>query len=63
MAEALVTASGAKGRRLRRFTRDLPQFRRQLLEGLPIGGPLEQVPSWVRFQEDLTTALTPLRKV
>ena len=62
LAEALITASGAKGRRLRRFTRDLPQFRRQLLEDLPTGGPLEQVPSWVRFQEDLATALTTLRK-
>jgi hypothetical protein len=62
LTKALVAASGASGRRLRRLQRDLPQFRRQLLEDLPTGGPLEQVPSWVRFQEDLATALTTLRK-
>ena len=61
LAEALIVASGASGRRLRRFERDLPQIHRQLLEGLPPGGLLEQVPSWVRFRDELETELNTLQ--
>ena len=60
LGKALIAASGTSGRRRRRFERDLPQFRRQLLENLPIGELLEQVPSWVRFREQLATALSKL---
>ena len=54
---ALLAASGASGRRLRRVQRDLFQLRRLLLEDLPVGGLLEQVPSWVRFRDDLRDAM------
>ena len=60
LAEALAIASGASGRRLQRLQRDLPQVRYQLLENLPVGGFLEQVPSWVRFRHDLQKALHEL---
>jgi hypothetical protein len=56
--DALMIASRKSGRRLRRFERDIPALRRQLLQDLPAGGPLEQVPSWVRFRKDLLAALT-----
>ena len=58
--QALETASRTRGRRLRIFRRDLPHYCRQLLDGLPITGPLEQVPSWVRFRDDLIKSLTTL---
>ena len=60
LAEALAIASGASGRRLRRLQRDLPQVRYQLLENLPVGGLLKQVPSWVRIRDDLRKALHEL---
>ena len=56
--EALIAASGTSGRRLRNFRRDLPRLRHRLLEDLPIGSLMEQVPSWVRFRDNLATALT-----
>ena len=56
--QALMAASGKSGRRLRRFERDIPALRFQLLQDLPAGGPLEQVPSWVRFRDNLLSALT-----
>lgn len=60
LLQALVAASGKTGRRLRRFERDIPKLRHQLLEDLPIGGDLEQVPSWVRFRDDLSAALASM---
>jgi hypothetical protein len=58
LEQALITASGVRGRRLRNFRRDIPHLRRMLLEELPVGGLLAQVPSWVRFRNDLLAALT-----
>ena len=58
LERALVTASGTSGRRLRKFRRDLPYMRYRLLEGLPVGGPLNHVSSWRRFRDDLLMALT-----
>ena len=58
LQQALITANGASGRRLQKFRRDLPRLRHQLLNDLPVGGMLEQVPSWMRFRSDLSTALT-----
>ena len=54
LAEALVAASGTTGRKRKRFIEAIPSLRHQLLQDLPIGGPLEQVPSWVRFRNDLS---------
>ena len=57
---ALLNASDERGRRRKVVQRRLPQLRRQLLENLPVGGPLEQVPSWVRFRDDTVAALQAL---
>lgn len=58
LERALILANGGTGRRLRKFRRDIPHLRRLLLEELPAGGLLEQVPSWARFRDDLLSALT-----
>lgn len=55
--KALISASGLSGRHLRRFERDMPALRHQLLQDLPVDGPLEQVPSWLRFRDDLLANL------
>ena len=60
LERALTIASGATGRRLKRRQRDLPRVRNQLLENLPVEGFLEQLPSWVRFRDDLQKALHEL---
>lgn len=52
LAESLLAASEATGRRRQRIRRDFSRFRRQLLANLPTGGPLEQLPSWRRFRDD-----------
>ena len=57
LADALLAASEATGRRRRRIQRDFTRFRRQLLVNLPIGGPLEQLPSWRRFRDDTLCAI------
>ena len=57
LQQALLTASETSGRRRQKFSRDFPHVRRRLLEELPVGGLLEQVPSWLRFRDDLKTAL------
>ena len=55
---ALIAASQTSGRRRRRFERDLPQMRHQLLENLSPGEVLERVPSWSRFRNELVSALS-----
>ena len=60
LATALLDASETRGRRREDTRRDLPSLRRYLLENLPVGGPLEQLPSWVRFRDDTVTALQAL---
>ena len=57
LAEALITASGTTGRKRKAFVGAIPTLRHQLLEELPVGGPLEHVPSWVRFRDDLQAVL------
>ena len=57
LAQALLAASETSGRRRKKFNRDIPHMRRLLLGHLPVGGLLEQVPSWVRFRDDLKSAL------
>lgn len=59
--QALLSASSARGRRRRkRFESEWEHYRNRLLENLPVGGPLEQVPSWVRFRNDTAAALRQL---
>ncbi len=57
---ALLEASEKSGRRRRNAQRGFPGFRRQLLQNLPVGGPLEQVASWARFRDDTIAALRGL---
>ena len=60
LESALMRASGERGRRRREVQRELPELRRQLLENLRIGGPLEQLESWARFRDDTIAALQQL---
>lgn len=60
LRSAMLTAAEVQGRKRRSMNRRLPELRRQLLESLPIGGSLEQVPSWVRFRDDTVAALRRL---
>ena len=57
LRDALLTASGNRGRRRRRFDREYPRLRRRLLQDLPIGGELERLESWSRFRDDTIRAL------
>ena len=54
LREVLLSAGGPRGvRRRKRFVAGFGGLRRQLMENLPLGGPLEQVPAWVRFRNDV----------
>lgn len=57
---ALETASGARGRRLRRFKRDFGGQRRRLLEGLDHGGPVSQLSAWRALESSVEAALAEL---
>ena len=57
LRDALLTASGNRGRRRRRFAREFPRLRRRLLQDLPIGGELERLESWTRFRDDTVDAV------
>lgn len=46
LVEALATASGLSGRRLKKFKRDFPAHRAQLLTMLDRKGPVKQLSSW-----------------
>lgn len=48
---ALMTASGHSGHRLRKFRSRFGQQRRILLEQLPTGGALDEVPAWSRLEQ------------
>jgi hypothetical protein len=63
LQETLAIACEQRGRRLARFKRDFPTHRRLLLERLPIGGPLEQVPAWLQLREDIRMAIEALREL
>ncbi len=61
--QALLAACVPRGRRRRkRFESQWEHYRNRLLDNLPIGGPLEQVPSWVRFRDDTVAALQELSR-
>ena len=61
LQSVLLTAGDVQGRRRRKLEQRFPRIRNQLLENLPVGGPLEQLPSWVRFRDDTIAALQQLR--
>ena len=50
LRKAVADASGKTGRRLRTVRKSFSQHRRILLEQLPVGGALEQVPAWRRLE-------------
>ena len=62
LQDSMETASGQSGRRLARIRRDFPQHRRILLENLPVGGYLEQAPSWCRIRDDTAAALKEIQE-
>ena len=57
LRSAIIARAEVQGRRRRALTKRLPNMRDQLLETLPVGGPLEQLPSWTRFRDDTLAAL------
>ena len=58
LREVLLSAGGPRGvRRRKRFIAGFAGFRRQLTESLPLGGPLDQVPAWARFRDDVATVV------
>ena len=57
---ALLRASESRGRRRHKDRRVFSDLRHQLLQNLPPGGPLEQVPSWARFRDDTIAAVQSL---
>lgn len=60
LQQALITSSGAMGRRLERLRADFALHRKLLLLRLPIVGPLTQVPSWGRMRTDLEQTIEKL---
>lgn len=60
LQRALETASGARGRRLRRFQRDFGGQRRRLLEGLDHGGPVSQLSAWRDLEASVASAVARL---
>ena len=59
LKDVLLKAGAPRGaRRRKKFAADFGGFRRQLVENLPVGGPLEQVAAWVRFREHVAAAAT-----
>lgn len=57
LREALERASGAMGRRLKRFRRDFPAHRRRLLEELDHHGPVSQLSAWQNFESDVASVV------
>lgn len=54
LENALVAASGFRGSRLRKFRRRFGRQRQILLEQLPVGGALDQVPAWRRLKDSVS---------
>lgn len=59
---ALLQARANRGRRRLKDRLEFPTLRRQLLESLPPGGPLEHAPSWARFRDDTIAAVQLLER-
>lgn len=60
LRHALELASGASGRRLRRFKRDFPVQRRRLLEAVSHEGPVRQLSAWQALERDVADAVDRL---
>ena len=59
LREALFRAGDPSGvRRRKKFNAGIPGLRRQLIETLPIGGALEQLPAWVRFRDSVAAMVS-----
>lgn len=62
LKEVLFRAGSPKGKRREKdFKGRFGEHRRQLIENLPVGGPLERLDSWVQFRDDTIAALRALR--
>lgn len=57
LQQALLLAADLTGRKRDRFRAEFPSHRQLLLERLPTGGALNEVPSWVRLRDDLSVAV------
>lgn len=58
LKDALLQAGAPRGaRRRQRFAADFSSFRKQLVENLPVGGPLEQVAAWARFRKEVAAVV------
>ena len=55
---ALVEACGHQGHRLGKFRKKFGQHRRILLEQLPVGGALNEVPAWVQLRLSVSEFLS-----
>lgn len=60
LRSAIILSAEVQGRRRRALTKRLSGIRDQLLENLPVGGPLEQLESWTRFRDDTVAALNQI---
>lgn len=60
-AALLAAAQPLAGRRLERFKGDFVRQRQQLLEELPIDGPLRELAAWCRLRDDTAAAIAALR--
>jgi len=63
LRQALRSASGHRGRRLRKFERDFSAHRRQLLDRLDRSGPLRELRAWQELESDVATILAAVRDV
>ncbi len=61
LKEVLFRAGSPQGKRCEKdFKNKFNGHRRQLIENLPVGGPLEHLDSWVQFRKDTIAALQAL---
>lgn len=63
LKDVLLKASELTGRKLQRFKMDFAVHRRLLLQRLPVGEYLDQVPAWKRLCEDLKGIVRHLRSI
>jgi len=62
LKQVLATASGFKGRRLKKFRQNFPQHRQKLLETLELEGPISKVPAWQRLFKETCEAIEKLKQ-
>ncbi len=59
-AALLAAAQPLSGKRQVQFKQDFGHQRRQLLEALPVGSPLDQLAAWCRLRDDTAAAIAAL---